>query len=62
MAKNPDERFQSGEEFAQALRVAPAAAGATSAARTAPALSPAVAPIAGADAAPAAGKGVDLEL
>ena len=24
MAKNPDERFQSGEEFAQALRVAPA--------------------------------------
>jgi serine/threonine-protein kinase len=25
MAKNPDERFQTGEEFAQALRVAPAA-------------------------------------
>jgi len=25
MAKNPDERYQSGEEFAQALRVAPAA-------------------------------------
>jgi len=25
MAKNPDERFQSGEEFAQALRIAPAA-------------------------------------
>jgi len=25
MAKNPDERFQSGEEFAQALRAAPAA-------------------------------------
>jgi serine/threonine-protein kinase len=25
MAKNPDERFQSGEEFAQSLRIAPAA-------------------------------------
>ena len=25
MSKNPDERFQTGEEFAQALRIAPAA-------------------------------------
>src|SRR6185503_6008826 len=53
MAKNPDDRYQSGEEFAQALRVAPAA-GAASAAG--------IAPAAAHPAAAGAGKGVDIEL
>ncbi len=48
MAKNPDERFQSGEEFAQALRAALGGAAGASA--------PAAA------AAGASGKGVDIEL
>ena len=46
LAKNPDERFQTGEEFAQSLR---AAAGAASAAGAAPEL-------------PRPGGGVDIEL
>jgi serine/threonine-protein kinase len=55
MAKDPNERFQSGEEFAAALR-----AGAAGEAQ-APAHGPARAPAAVA-AAPAAGKRVDFEL
>jgi len=49
MAKNPDERFQSGEEFAQALRAALGAAGAVPA--------PSAAAAAG-----KAGRSVDIEL
>jgi CHASE2 domain-containing sensor protein len=55
MAKNPDERFQTGEEFAQALRVA--AGGVASSPARAAAPAPAAAP-----AAKQAGTGVDIEL
>jgi serine/threonine-protein kinase len=56
MAKNPDERFQTGEEFAQGLRAAFGGAGAGAAAAAVPAGAAAAAP------AKEAGGGVDIEL
>ncbi len=58
LAKNPDERFQSGEEFAAALRAA--AAGGGPAGPGAPAAPAAPAPAA--PAAPSRVKSVDIEL